>query len=308
MGLLSGAETTANNKYDDTLPALNMVLEPIPDVLVRFAAAKTMARPNLTALTPGGSIDASPPGLSLTAGNPFLDPIRSNNYDLSFEWYPYEEALFSVALFRKEIESFNQRLRQDIPFSETGFPVSLLQPGVSPSDIFAVTTFVNTEGGDLTGFEVTAQTPFNFSFIPEYLHGFGGIVNFTKIESEFDYVVNATTGATVTQPLVGQSPESFSGTLYYERGPFEARISSTWRDEYLTTVPASSNNDVEGKAATLNLDFSASYQLTEKVDLTFEAINLTDVYDERWISSERQNNLNYEHTGREFVIGVRYRY
>lgn len=308
VGILSGAEATANYKYDDTLPALNMVLEPVPDFLVRFAAAKTMARPNLTALTPGGSIDTSPPGLSLTAGNPYLDPIRSNNYDLSFEWYPYEEALFSVALFRKEIESFNQRLRQDLPFSATGFPVSLLQPGVSPSDIFAVTTFVNTEGGDLTGFEVTAQTPFNFSFIPEYLHGFGGIVNFTKIESEFDYIVNATTGATVTQPLVGQSPESFSGTLYYERGPLEARISTTWRDEYLTTVPAGNNNDVEGKAATLNLDFSASYQLSEKIDLTFEAINLTDVYDERWVSSERQNNLNYEHTGREFVVGVRYRY
>lgn len=308
VGILSNAEATANHSYSDTLPALNMVLEPIPDVLVRFAAAKTMARPNLTALTPGGSIDASPPGLSLTAGNPYLDPIRSNNYDLSFEWYPYEEALFSVALFRKEIESFNQRLRQDIPFSETGFPTSLLQPGVSPSDIFAVTTFINTQGGDLTGFEITAQTPFNFSFIPEFLHGFGGIVNFTKIKSEFDYIVNPTTGATVTQPLIGQSPESLSATLYFERGPFEARISSSWRDEYLTTVPASSGNDVEGKAATLNLDFSASYRLTEQIDLTFEAINLTDVYDERWINSERQNSLNYEHTGREFVVGFRYRY
>lgn len=308
VGLLSGNTATANHSYSDTLPALNMVLEPIPDVLVRFAAAKTMARPNLTALTPGGSIDANPPGLSLTAGNPYLDPIRSNNYDLSFEWYPYEEALFSVAVFRKEIESFNQRLQRTIPYSETGFPVSLLPPSVSPSDPFVVTTFINTDGGDLTGFEVTAQTPFNFDFLPDFLQGFGGLVNFTKIESEFEYIINPTSGATVTQPLVGQSPESLSATLYYERGPFEARISSSWRDEYLTTVPAASGNDVEGKAATLNLDFSASYELTDKIELTFEAINLTDVYDERWISSTRQNNLNYEHTGREFVVGVRYRY
>ena len=65
---------------------------------------------------------------------------------------------------------------------------------------------------------------------------------------------------------------------------------------------------MEGKAATLNLDFSASYELSEKLELTFEAINLTDVYDERWINSQRQNSLNYEHTGREFVVGVRYRY
>lgn len=308
VGILSGNTATANHSYSDTLPALNMVLEPVPDVLVRFAAAKTMARPNLTALTPGGSIDANPPGLSLTAGNPYLDPIRSNNYDLSFEWYPYDEALFSVAFFRKEIKSFNQRLQRTIPYSETGFPVSLLPAGVTPSDPFVVTTFVNTNGGDVTGFEVTAQTPFNFGFLPEFLHGFGGLVNFTKIESDFEYIINPTTGATTSQPLVGQSPESLSATLYYERGPFEARISSSWRDEYLTTVPAASGNDVEGKAGTLNLDFSASYELSEKVELTFEAINLTDVYDERWISSQRQNSLNYEHTGREFVVGVRYRF
>ena len=39
-----------------------------------------------------------------------------------------------------------------------------------------------------------------------------------------------------------------------------------WRDEYLTTVPAASGNDVEGKAATLNLDFSASYELSDKIE------------------------------------------
>lgn len=307
-GILSGNPEQVNFKYEDTLPAMNIVLEPAENFLVRIAAAKTMARPNLTALTPGGSIDSSPPGLSLTAGNPFLEPIRSNNVDLSFEWYPYEEALFSVALFRKNVESFNQRLLRSIPYSETGFPTSLLGPGVTPQDIFNVTTFVNTPGGVLNGFEVTMQTPFNFSFVPEALHGFGGILSYTEIESEFDYIVNVNTGATVTQPLVGQSPSSVSATVYYERGPFEARISSSWRDEYLTTVPAASGNDVEGKAATLNLDFSASYELSDKLELTFEAINLTDVYDERWISSTRQNSLNYEHTGREFVVGVRYRY
>ncbi|MCU0731607.1 MAG: TonB-dependent receptor [Hyphomonas sp.] len=308
VGILSGAPVEANFKYDNTLPALNVVIEPSADVVLRIAAAKTIARPSLASLTPGGSIDISPPGFSLTSGNPYLEPIQSNNVDLSLEWYPYDEALFSVALFRKNIESFTQRLVRTIPYSETGFPNSLLGPGVTPADSFVVTNFVNTPGGVLNGFEVTLQTPFNFEFIPEELHGFGGLVNYTKIDSEFDYIINPTTGATVTESLVGQSPSSVSATLYYERGPFEARVSSSWRDEYLTLVPAASGNDVEGKAATLNVDVSASYELTDKIELTFEAINLTDVYDERWISSQRQNSLNYEHTGREFVVGVRYRY
>ncbi len=308
VGILSGRPTEANFKYEDTLPAMNIVIEPAENLLLRIAAAKTIARPSLNALTPGGTIDTSPPGLSLTSGNPFLEPIRSNNIDLSLEWYPYDEALFSVALFRKNIESFTQRLVRTLPYSETGFPNSLLGPGVTPDDVFTVTNFVNTPGGVLDGFEITLQTPFNFSFIPEQLHGFGGLLNYSQIKSEFEYIINPTTQATVTQPLIGQSPSSLSATLYFERGPFEARISSSWRDEYLTTVPAASGNDVEGKAAALNLDLSASYELSENFELTFEAINLTDVYDERWINSERKNSLNYEHTGREFVIGARYRF
>ncbi|MBU3922358.1 MAG: TonB-dependent receptor, partial [Alphaproteobacteria bacterium] len=91
-GILSGSPTTANFKYEDTLPAMNIVIEPLDNVVLRVAAARTIARPSLASLTPGGSVDASPPGLSLTAGNPFLEPIRSNNVDLSLEWYPYDEA------------------------------------------------------------------------------------------------------------------------------------------------------------------------------------------------------------------------
>ncbi|TPW06016.1 MAG: TonB-dependent receptor [Alphaproteobacteria bacterium] len=171
-GILSGTPITVTSTYEDTLPSLNVAIEPMDNFLVRFAASKVMARPSLDSLTPGGSVDASPPGLSLTAGNPFLDPIRSNNYDLSFEWYPYDEALFAVAIFRKEIGSFVQRLRATVPYSATGFPTTLLPSGVTPDDLFAVTSFVNTPGGDLTGFEITLQSPFTFLKGP--LEGFGG--------------------------------------------------------------------------------------------------------------------------------------
>lgn len=308
-GLLSGSEIDVSNSYKDTLPALNMVLEPVENVLVRFAAAQTIARPSLNALTPGGAVSFGTDSMSLNTGNPALTPIQSDNLDFAVEWYPWDEALFSVALFRKDIKSFIQRLRRtDVPFSETGFPNDLLPPGFGPDTPVTFTGWFNTPGGVLNGFEISAQTPFNFNFVPEFFQDFGGRLSYSKIDSEFDYIINVNEGTTVTQPLIGQSPESLSATLYYQRGPFETRISSTWRDEYLTTVPAGNGNDVEGKAGTLNLDFKASYRLTDNIDLSFEAINLTDAYDERWVNSERQNNLNYEHTGREFLLGVRYRY
>ncbi|WP_239590857.1 TonB-dependent receptor [Vitreimonas flagellata] len=305
-GILSGNEITVENSYSDTLPSLNFVVEPVDNLLIRFAAAKTMARPSLDSLTPGGSVDASPPGLTLNTGNPFLDPIRSTNLDLSIEYYPYDEALFSVAFFSKEIDSFVQRLRRNVPYSDTGFPLDLLPVGVTGADIFEVTSWLNSPGGDLTGYEITLQTP--FSFLPAPFSDFGTVLNYTSIESEFDYITDPNTGNTVTESLVGQSPTSWSATLYYEHGPFEARVSGTYRDEYLTLVPAQNGNDVEGKAEQMNVDFSASYDVNERLTFSFEALNLTDQYDERWINTQRKNSLNYEHTGREFVVGFRYNY
>lgn len=299
------APLTVQNSYDDTLPSLNLSIEPIPDFIIRAAASKVLARPTLPALTPGGTIDAQPPGFSINAGNPFLKPIRANTWDLSFEWYAYPEALFAVAFFRKDIDSFIQRLRQLTPYSATGYPDSLLPSGVSNTELFDTTSFVNTPGGKLEGFEVTLQTP--FTFLP--VEGFGGQLSYTSISSQVAYVLTTNLGAGYVQaPLVGQSPRSVAATLYYENGPFEARISGVSRGEYLTLVPAQSGNDVEGKAEIFNIDFSASYDLSDNFSLTFEALNLTDQYDERWINSARHNNLNYEHTGREFVIGGRYKY
>ena len=48
----------------------------------------------------------------MTAGNPELDPFRADAYDLAFEWYFADEALLSVALFHKDIESFVQTMRE----------------------------------------------------------------------------------------------------------------------------------------------------------------------------------------------------
>jgi hypothetical protein len=95
---------------DNTLPALNVVLEPTDKFLVRFGAAKVMSRPDLANLTPGATVSVSGSGRSVTVGNPNLDPFRADTYDLSVEWYPQRGALMSVALFSKKIDTFVQTI------------------------------------------------------------------------------------------------------------------------------------------------------------------------------------------------------
>jgi outer membrane receptor protein involved in Fe transport len=108
--------------------------------------------------------------------------------------------------------------------------------------------------------------------------------------------------------LAGLSPISWNGTLYYEGTRTSARVSLAYRDGYITAVPGGNGNDARGKNETLNVDIAATYRLGERTSLTFEGLNLTDQFEDRWISSTRRNSEEYTHTGRQFLVGARYRF
>ncbi|SFK15160.1 TonB-dependent receptor [Caulobacter sp. UNC279MFTsu5.1] len=311
------AVQTVNREYTNTLPALNISAQPMENVFIRFAAAKVMTRPQLPNLTPGFTA-MSQSNQTLTRGNPDLDPMLANNLDLSFEWYPDKETLLSAGFFQKDIKSYIQQTAEVMPWSETGLPSSLLSNGNTTATPFTVTTQINSPGGKLRGFELSAQRP--FTFLPAPFDKFGAIVNYTHVKSDIDYIIKSPTfGGTprvqtapavlVTQPLVNLSPDAFNATLYYENGPFKARISGSYRDAYLIQVApsATNNNDVRIKEKTFNLDSQVSYELG-KFTVTLEAINLTDQEDSKVDDSTRMSSEEYVHFGRQFYLGVKYKF
>lgn len=76
-----GFRQDVDQEYDDLLPSLNMVFEFMPDLLMRFSAAKVMARAELGNLTPSVSITATTQ--NAVVNNPLLEPIRVNTADLA---------------------------------------------------------------------------------------------------------------------------------------------------------------------------------------------------------------------------------
>src|SRR5204863_2862623 len=125
QALGGGTLTVVNRSYDDWLPSANVAMDVTHDFVIRLAAAKVMARPQLGNLSPGGSINTTGQ-LSITTGNPLLDPFRATTLDANFEWYFAPESLLSVGLFYKDIGTYIQTLRTEIPFNQTGLPLSLL--------------------------------------------------------------------------------------------------------------------------------------------------------------------------------------
>ncbi len=205
-----------------------------------------------------------------------------------------------------------------MPWSETGLPNSLLSNNNTGGDAVHGHDERQQPGGKLRGFELSAQRL--FTFLPAPFDKFGAILNYTHVKSDIDYIIRAPTfggnprvqtapAVLVTQPLVSLSPDAFNATLYYENGPFKARISGSYRDEYLIQVaPSATNaNDVRIKEETFNLDSQVSYELG-KFTVTLEMINLTDQEDSKVVDSVRRSSEEYVHFGRQYYLGLKYKF
>ncbi|MFT4180192.1 MAG: TonB-dependent receptor [Thermomonas sp.] len=305
-----GTEVVQNHSYKDWLPSLNLSWALTDSFMLRMGAAKVMARPQLAALNPGSGISFNSTGGTSTArvGNPYLDPFRATTVDLSAEWYFAEDALLSLGLFYKDIDTYIQEFRASMSYAETGLPVEWVPTGFDLQNEVDFRQWINTPGGPLKGFEVNYQQP--FTFLPGFWKDFGVQMNYTRVTSKITYGNPDVLGSDVTfvNDLVNLSPRSHNATLYYDNGTFSARVSTAYRAPYLQRVPGQNSNDVEGKRGSRSVDASMSYKVNDKLSLRLDAVNLTDAFNEQYVDSYRDSTSVYHHTGREFLLGLRYKF
>lgn len=314
------ALTTVEHDYSDTLPSLNLTAEPFEDFLVRFSYSEGISRPGLLQITPVVSTSVAGTNKTVTGNNPFLEPTKAKSYDLGFEWYFAEESMISLTLFQKDIESHIQTIRTTPIFTEIGLPVQLVidacnvqgaslggyGPNCNENEQWNYSVAANGPGGDLDGFEISYQQP--FTFLPGIFSNFGFIGSYTSVDSDLAYL-NTDGEVDAILPLIDLSDESSSATLYYEDDKFSGRVSLATRSGYLTTPVGRDGNEMEGTEGTTNVDASFGYQFNENLKFTFEALNLTEEVDDQWVGSEDDKRLSYYHsTGRQYYLGVQYKY
>ena len=292
-GLVNGDPTSVKNDYSDTLPSLNLALDVTEDVVLRASYADVMSRPGLSTLSPGGSVD--PFNLTVSYGNPFIDPFRATNYDLSAEYYFDEGALLSLAYFIKDIESFPTSETVTLNWQEVGLPDSVLggQANIVNNSDFEVRRSINGGGGKLDGYEVQYQQKLDFLPGPQWVQNFGVLANMTFVDADVN--------------LTGQSDRSSNFTVYWEDELFSARISMANRSEFTTSFNSNPNKQryVDG---TTHIDFSASYNVSENLKISIEGINLTDEPIVAMVSPNIGGRVwNVTQTGRQFFIGASYR-
>ncbi|HVF93132.1 MAG TPA: TonB-dependent receptor, partial [Sphingomonas sp.] len=326
-GLNNGAAVTIDRTYDDWLPALNVALFPTEQIILRGSIAKVITRPSLGNLTPGGSVDGF--NYRISFGNPQLKPFRATAFDLAAEWYFAPQSIFSVAVFKKDVQSFPVSVTTSGTYASTGLPLNIIPPS-SPAasapegQLWTINSITNGAGASLKGVEISLQS--SFRFLPGFLKNFGAIANATFVDSSATYSVSGPTvnpcvpatnpaaactfgpnvAASRDATLFGLSKQAYNGTLYYEDAKFSARGSVSYRGPYID-ANSGTGNVFEGYNSTINVDASMRYKLTPALEVSVEGTNLTDNYRSRYTDLDANRNYEYNHFGRTFLVGARFK-
>jgi iron complex outermembrane recepter protein len=306
-GIASGKALplTINRSYGNWLPAMNLVAELTPELLLRFGAASVITRPGLGSLMPGGSLNIASNAQSFAPGNPYLDPTQANNLDLSLEWYFAKGSLIAISLFQKNISTLSgTNVATLVPFNELGFPLNLAtDAGLATTVPVTVTRQINGEGGTLKGFEINYQH--QLKFLPGFLKNLGVLANYTYVKADIKYPGPGGTG-TVIGPLTDLSSRTINGTLFYEDRLISLRGSVAYRSSYVERFAggAREQSSEEGVNSSLTVDASFGINVTPNITLTVEGNNLTNAVKDQYIDVDDRVVLNHRN-GRQFYFGVR---
>jgi TonB-dependent receptor len=98
--------------YSSLLPSLDISVDITDSLKARASFSKTLARPTYSDMYTATSVEA-PSRIthlgdkpSASQGNARLDPLESNNFDLSVEYYYGDANYFSVGYFQKNVSNF----------------------------------------------------------------------------------------------------------------------------------------------------------------------------------------------------------
>lgn len=200
------AEITRGGEYNKLLPSIDFRIEPVDDLVARVSYSKTLARPDYGNLFASQSANAPERPTALggvaggTQGNPNLQPLISENFDISLEWYFAPTSFVSGAFFVKNVSNFVGvgQVEQNLfglrdpttgaPGTRSGAALAVIEDlGAVLSDVslFTLTALIDANNGDVAA--ATAQFQANLNA--------NGQLNQTFVDTtlaQYDVIANDT--------------------------------------------------------------------------------------------------------------------
>jgi TonB-dependent receptor len=270
--------------YTDWLPSVAVRYELADDLIARFGAFRSIVRPSFGRQAPRFLIEENDENeREGEFGNPDLDPYRAWNFDATLEWYFAPEAVIQGGVFYKTVDDFIiDAVFEDGVFNGIAYDEALIP--------------INGDEAKVFGVELAYGQA--LSFLPAPFDGL--LVNFnytyTDAEGEVD-------GRAI--PLPASAEHTYNAVLGYEMGPLSLRVAGAYRSSYLDELGGSAEADRYVKPH-FQVDLSAKYRLTPKVQLFAEVVNANDArYTAYQNGPGGQRLLQYEEYSWTSKFGVR---
>jgi TonB-dependent receptor len=174
----------------------------------------------------------------------------------------------------------------------------ILPTAEDPLYSFNVNTPTNNKEAKIHGFEFGGQYFFGES-------GFGVLANYTVVRGDIGYDVTSDPNENQFA-LLGLS-DSANAVLMFEKFGLSARLAYNWRDEFLQNLNVGQWRNPIFVEAYDQIDLNVGYDITDKLAVSFEAVNLTGE-DVRWHGRSDKQMWRLEDQGARYALGARYKF
>ena len=299
--------TQTSLSYGYFLPSLDLALWPTHDLETAFDFSRTESAPPNGQIIPNTSFGGLVNALTATGNNPYLKPYLSNNFDFRLTWYYKHGDYAELHPFYKQVSNFPTSSVQNVtvPINDPA-PCTYNQNGhilftdanCGKPMVFAETTYSNKLSADVTGVSATWQ-----QLLP---YGFGILVNGTWMHSNANFDNYNLTANQFALTGVGNS---VNGTLFYQKGKWQARMTVNWQGKLLLGLGQQNDNSAFGaepvyEAPFTQLDLSTNYKIDSHLNVYFTANNLLNSIYHTYgrFSNQTLNLIDY---GTSLSFGVR---
>jgi hypothetical protein len=256
------------------------------------------------------------------------------NQNLSLEYYPNKDTMFSVAAFKQE-GKIGPALPQGVSNGTLFSGSDLVDPGTGTalsSIPFNYSTYMNAAATTRKGLEFGTKTA--FTFLPWMLRYTGFDGNYTKLRSATSSlnVVDLLTGTPL--PPARESKYSYNAALWYDDGRFSARIAVQAVASFFNCVAGCGqlgmNNYPSAAGGITNrlpynpgspnfrdgtrfIDGKISYKIRPNIDVFIEGRNLGNATTSNSqgpftpFADGTPNLLDYAYSGRRIMVGLNFR-
>jgi TonB-dependent receptor len=284
-------------KYDVWLPGLHFRHELAKNLILRESFNKSYARPSLNDISRGRQESVSVAGaITISEGNPDLQPLYSDNFDVQLEWYNDKGGLYSVALFRKDIKNFTYT-------KATRF--NQLDANERPIEVVSGTHVHNQPLNGPTaknkGIELIARQ--RLYFLPGPLKGLSVDLSATFTDSKGEIPSRPDEDL----PLRGFSDFLFTSSLSYAWRNFRARADYRYRSAYIEGLDGPPADLDEWFTAREQVDAEVSYRFSKGLSVFASGTNLTHRPQVSYTGfKEFPEDVSY--SGRKYTFGIEYRF